>query len=79
MSITRKEKKSRLNGRKEQISTFFDLEESLEERLLVLPLERLPSQCTPPITVAALVQGGDETSGFDFRNARKHQSVTLPR
>jgi hypothetical protein len=27
-----------------QINTFFDLEESLEERLLVLPLERLPCQ-----------------------------------
>ena len=38
-----------LNGRKEQIDTFFDLEESLEERLLVLPLERLPSRRTPPV------------------------------
>jgi len=33
------------------IDTFFDLEEGLEERLLVLPLERLPSQRSPPVKV----------------------------
>ena len=47
------------NGRKEQIDTFFDLEESLEERLLVLPLERALAADTTS-QGAALIQEGDE-------------------